>query len=91
MTNEVVKKSEQELCNLDGFDGFEDSMEGGDEQGTSSQRIQGQQVKFSLDYRWINKDGDELPERDLVAIDLQRLAQRWGRDKTLIEDRVPCC
>jgi hypothetical protein len=90
MANDVVKESEHELCNVDGFQGFSDEVEGGDEQGANSRRIQGQQMKFSLDYRWINKDGDELPKRDLVTFNILRVAQHWSKDKTQgpIEDRV---
>src|SRR5262249_16898823 len=79
--SEIVKHEEQR--NLDGFEGFEDQIEGSGEQSAGSRLIQGQQITFSLDYKWIMKDGDErAKERELVAVNVLRVSQRWGKDKT---------
>src|SRR5215510_8110196 len=88
MTSEIAKQEER---NLDGFEGFEDQIEGSDEQVAGSRLIQGQQIKFTLDYKWVIKGGDELPKGfELVAIDILRVVQRWGKDKTQgpLEERV---
>src|SRR5262245_6656499 len=79
--SEIVKHEEQR--NLDGFSGFSDEVEGSGEQSAGSRLIQGQQIKFSLDYKWITKDGDELPkDLELVAVNVLRVKQRWGKDRS---------
>jgi len=85
-----VQRSDAEQRAVDGFDGFEDGMEGSDEQQLNSRHIQGQLIKFTLDYRWVTKDGDELPKTNLLAIDILRVVQRWGKDKTQgpLEERL---
>jgi len=86
MTNEVMKTNQR---NLDGFAGFEDGIEGGDEQ-VSNRRIEGLQLKFSNDFRWLLPEDEEFPiNTELVASDIVRVVQRWGKDKTQgpIEER----
>jgi hypothetical protein len=68
---------------IDGFEGYEDSVEGGEEQQTSGRVIQGELVKFTNEATWITRDDEELPpDLELIVIDIGRVVQKW-------EDGVP--
>jgi hypothetical protein len=74
MENEVAKKPAQPL---DGFTGFEDAVEG-DEQQTSNRVIQGELVKFTNEVSWVTGAGEELsPDLELIVIDVGRVVQKW--------------
>jgi hypothetical protein len=80
MTNEVKKlptTADAPLHLLDGFAGYEDAVEGDDEQ-TSSRVIQGTLLKFSNESEWITGDGEEMSsELELIVIDIGRVVQKW--------------
>jgi hypothetical protein len=72
MTNDVTKRTSQEV---DGFEGYEDSVEGGEER-TSNRIIQGSLVKFSNEATWETGDGEELsPDLELEHVPAQ--LNRW--------------
>jgi hypothetical protein len=76
MSDEVVKKSPQML---DGFDGYEDSVEGAEQQ---NRIIQGSLMKFTNEATWVSGD-EELPvDLELVAVNVSRIVQKW-------KDRLP--
>jgi hypothetical protein len=73
--NEVVKQSAQ--TQLDGFTGYDDRVEG-DDRPQGGAVIQGTIIKFSNEGDWITGDGDEMSrERELVAVDVARIVQKW--------------
>src|SRR5262245_9608450 len=62
---------------IDGFAGYEDSVEGG-EQESSNRVIQGELVKFTNEATWVGRDGEELPsDLELIVIDIGRIVQKW--------------
>ena len=75
MTDEVtIKAAAREL---DGFETFEDGVEGSDQQATN-RVIQGSLIKFTNEATWVTRDGEELPnELELLAIDIARVVQKW--------------
>jgi len=74
---------------LDGFTGFNDSVEGDDRpQGGSI--IQGVLVKFSAEAEWVTSSGDEMSrEQELIAIDILRIVQKWIDQKPVETIIVP--
>src|SRR5262249_25582473 len=70
---------------LDGFDGFEDAVEG-TEQVESRGVIRGICVKYTNEATWITSDnGEELPpEFEPIVVDVARVVQRW-KDSRPIE------
>jgi hypothetical protein len=63
---------------LDGFEGYEDAVEGGEEQ-TSGRVIQGMLVKFTNESTWVDSAGEELPANlELIVIDVGRIVQKWS-------------
>jgi len=65
---------------IDGFDTYEDGVEGV-EQRQSAGPIQGALLKFTNQSEWVTRDGQVLSANlELVAIDVARILQRWGRD-----------
>jgi hypothetical protein len=73
MSKEIQKLSPK----LDGFDGYEDQIEGR-EQSQGGGIIQGELVKFANDYTWVTRDGEELsPDLELVVVDIKRIVQKW--------------
>jgi hypothetical protein len=80
--NEIVKPKSR----LDGFEGFNDAVEGVDSQ--TNRVIQGQIVKFTNEATWVTRDGEELPGTvELIAFNVIRVVQKWG-DGQPIETRV---
>jgi hypothetical protein len=64
MTSDVTKKPEDELCNLDGFDGFTDETESGDQdqdQFIGGRVIQGTRINFSNESVWVDAAKQKLP------------------------------
>jgi len=85
MGNDVAKKPENELCNLDGFDGFTDETEGEDEQSSRS-LIVGTKIKFDEAQVWVDSNGKKLPAGlELVFIKVRRVVRKWGPDNKSIE------
>jgi hypothetical protein len=75
-----LAKVENNLPVADGFDGFEDGVEGDDQQERTSV-IQGTLVRFTNDFVWMTNDDDELPSTlELIGIDVLRVVQKWGVD-----------
>jgi hypothetical protein len=76
MSNELAKK----VTEIDGFEGYEDAIEGGQERG--GQVIQGQIVKFTNEATWEKNDGEEIDEnREFIAVDIARVVQKWCDQK----------
>jgi hypothetical protein len=71
---------------MDGYEAFEDGIEGRDQQTGGSGVIKGRVVKFTNDSTWILADDEEevAPDLELVAVDIGRVVQRW-RDQSPIE------
>jgi hypothetical protein len=84
MTKDVTKKPEDELCNFDGFDGFTDEAEGGDQdqdQFVGGRVIQGTRINFSNESVWVDAAKQKLPaDLELMVIDISRIVQKWGKD-----------
>jgi len=80
--NEIVKPK----FLLDGFQGFEDTVEGAD--SPANRLIQGQLVKFTNEATWVTRGGEELSGTlELVAVNVTRVVQKWG-DGQPIETRM---
>jgi hypothetical protein len=76
-----LKKTETNPPLSDGFDGYEDAIEGSDQQERPS-IIQGTLVRFTNDFCWMTSDDDELsPELELLMINVLRVVQKWVDDK----------
>jgi hypothetical protein len=72
---------------VDGFHGYEDGVEGGEERA-NDRIIQGTLVRFTNEASWATSDGEEVSaDLELVAIDIIRVVQRWHDAKPL-ETRV---
>jgi hypothetical protein len=71
MTNEVEKKS---VHVIDGFEGYEDSVEGGEQ---VDRVIQGSLVKFTNEAEWMSGEEKLPPALELVAVDVGRVVQKW--------------
>jgi hypothetical protein len=78
-----VERPKQQLAKqlpataLDGFTGFNDSVEG-DERPQGGSVIQGTLLKFSSEAVWLTGNGEEMSrERELIAVDIARIVQKW--------------
>src|SRR6516164_3405683 len=88
MGNDVAKKPENELCNLDGFDGFTDETEGEDEQSSGS-LIVGTKIKFDEAQVWVDSNGKKLPAGlELVFIKVRRVVRKWDRTTSRSKERL---
>jgi hypothetical protein len=75
MSDEVVKAPMREL---DGFDTYEDAVEGEDDQQLASQVIKGTMLKFTNEAKWVTREGVEIsPELELVPVNVGRVVQKW--------------
>jgi hypothetical protein len=82
MTNEMTKKQEQELANLDGFDSFTSETEGeASSAGSSGAVIQGTKLGFTLMCTW-----DPPIEADLIAVDVGRYVQKLSPDNQFLNE-----
>jgi hypothetical protein len=82
-TNSVeLTKVEKDDDVVDGFDGYEDRVEG-DEQQHAGSVIQGRLLKFTNEAASVTgDDGEELPAGlELVAIDVNRIVQKWHEQR----------
>jgi hypothetical protein len=78
---DVTQKSVQVL---DGFDGFEDGVEG---DGQQDRVIQGSLVKFTNEAEWMNGEEALPPDRELVVVNVGRVVQKW-KDQLPVETIV---
>jgi hypothetical protein len=84
MTNNELEKPPH---TVDGFHGYEDGIEGGEERA-NDRIIQGVLLKFTNEAAWVTSDGEEVSaDLELVAVDIIRVVQRWHDAKPL-ETRV---
>lgn len=75
MSNKVMKSEQR---NVDGFDAYEDAIEGEEEQSPSGRVIQGTRLKFTNEACWIDDADNELPAGlELVVVDIGRVVQKW--------------
>jgi hypothetical protein len=71
----------------DGFEGYEDGIEGNEPQQGGGV-IHGAVVKFTNGSTWVTRDGQELPpDLELIAVDIGRVVQKW-KDQQPIETIV---
>src|SRR5262245_6954185 len=69
---------------IDGFNGFEDAVEGGERQAAGP--IVGTLIRFSNTAEWQMRDGEVLSANaEYVAIDIVRVAQKWSKDHQPVE------
>jgi hypothetical protein len=73
MSGEVVKKTSDTI--VDGFQGFEDAVEGAD--SPANRQIQGQLVKFTNEATWVAGDEELSDKLELVAVNVSRVVQKW--------------
>jgi hypothetical protein len=67
----------------DGFETYEDAIEGGDDQHATNQVIKGTLLKFTNEAMWGTREGEEISaDRELVAVGVCRTVQKWN-------DQVP--
>jgi len=75
MSNELSKQKQIER---DGFESYDDSVEGHDRPPSN----QGSIVKFTNEARWVTREGEEIPPtKELIAIDIGREVVKWNMDK----------
>jgi hypothetical protein len=76
---------------VDGFDGFEDRIEGDEQKQASSRVIQGQKWRFSGDGKWMNDSTDEevSPECEVTVVDIARVVQKWIDNKPVETIFIP--
>ena len=75
MSNELSK---QKPIELDGFESYDDSVEGHDRPPSN----QGSIVKFTNEARWVTREGEEIPPtKELIAINIGREVVKWNTDK----------
>jgi hypothetical protein len=85
---EVTKDLMSTTRAIDGFEGFQDAVEGQEERSPSNRVIQGALVKFTNEGMWVTREGEEIsPNLELVAFNIGRVVQRW-KDQEPIETIV---
>jgi hypothetical protein len=63
---------------LDGFDGFEDRVEGEEQEQSFGRVIQGEKWLFTADGKWMNDSDEEIdPKREVTVVDICRVVQKW--------------
>jgi len=82
--NEVTKIVRDDV---DGFDGFEDQIEGEGHLQTGGV-IRGLLAKFTNEATWLCSNEEMSPNLELVPIDILRIVQKWGPDQKPIETMV---
>jgi hypothetical protein len=67
----------------DGFAGYVDTYEGGDDDGFVNQHvIEGTRIKFTNDFRWVDSEDTPLdPNLELVVVKIKRYVQKWIDEK----------
>jgi hypothetical protein len=91
MKNDVRKKPEDELRNVDGFDGFTEETEGTDQDHFASGRvIQGTRINFTNEATWVDAAKQKLPaDLEPIVVDNARVVQKWGKDNLPSPDEPP--
>jgi hypothetical protein len=83
MSNEVAKA---EAHQLDGYDGFTSESVTGLNESTFLAPL----VKFTNDYRYVLRDGTELPrDKEYIAADVRRHVVKWSPDRDQAPERYP--
>ncbi len=73
----MSKEARMSDATLDGFDGFDDRVEGR-EQEQFDRVIQGEKWKFTADGNWVNDSDEEIsPEREVTVVEIARVVQKW--------------
>jgi hypothetical protein len=75
MTTEVSKT---ENTAVDGFDGYEDRVAGGDGEEPRGPRVKrGEKVRFTEDFKWKNESDEEIPPAArFTVVDIRRVIQK---------------
>jgi hypothetical protein len=74
----VMNEAAKITNTIDGFTGYEDRIEGDDQQQVGGRVIQGALVKFTNEAKWTINDGTVLPPSlELVVVDINRVVQKW--------------
>jgi hypothetical protein len=64
--------------NSDGFDGYEDRIEGEEQEHSSNRVIQGEKWSFSVEGKWMNDSDQEIsPDTEITVVDIARVVQKW--------------
>jgi hypothetical protein len=72
----------------DGFEGYVDEYVNPPEQAITS-IVQGTRIKFSNDGRWVDSEDSEIDtNKELIAVKLLRVLQKWSPDNTPLETRI---
>jgi len=73
--SDIIKK---DPTPIDNFAGWEDGVEG-DDRPQGAGLIQGTLIKFTNDFTWVMRDGEELPANlELAVVDVMRVVQKWA-------------
>jgi hypothetical protein len=76
-----LTKIEPENQQVDNFVGYNDDVESARDDAPVG-IIQGTLIKFTKDYRYVTRDGTEIPsDLKLVVVDVARVVQRWKDDR----------
>jgi hypothetical protein len=79
MSTKLMKK---EAAVIDGFEGWEDGVEGVERPEAGI--IQGTLVKFTNEATWETRDGDTIGnDLELIAVGLERVVQKWCDGKPI--------
>jgi hypothetical protein len=72
----------------DGFEGYVDEYVNPPEKAITS-IVQGTRIKFSNDGRWVDSEDSEIDtSKELIAVKLLRVLQKWSPDNTPLETRI---
>src|SRR5262249_12837385 len=95
MQNDDMKKKSLDstaLSKLDGFDGYTDEFEGGDQdqgQFLGARIIQGICISFTNEAIWVDAAKQALPaDLELIVIDVARVVTKWGKDGKPIQSET---
>jgi hypothetical protein len=70
-------EKDKDLPVTDGFEGFEDRIEGDDQQ-QPGRLIQGERWAFTNEFVWMNGSGEVVSQdREGVAVAIERIVQKW--------------
>jgi hypothetical protein len=77
------------VTTIDGWDGFTDDVEGTETEGQAGRVIQGDKIAFTNEVTWVMRDGEQIaPEREFIAVNVNRVVQKWGKDQLPVETRI---
>jgi hypothetical protein len=78
---DIVKHEPAKL--VDNFEGWDDGVEG-DDRPQGAGIIQGTLIKFTNEYTWVTRDGEELPKNlELCPVDILRVVQKWHEQQPI--------